>query len=198
MKTFILRARHAPTEAHKWPSHLGQEGHVEIIAHTLMNAFFAANDFRSEVECLIILESTETLPLTLSFKGAEGLSFDGFHENAFYSLIIDGLKQAKHLKKDSVLRVQPGFSIQAQGFEKRLQGLIAEGRSLYWLDPKGVGIATEPLEADPVFILTDHLGLPKKNLKLLQKQGVKSLSLGKKMLFASQCVTLIHHYLDSL
>jgi tRNA (pseudouridine54-N1)-methyltransferase len=38
--------------------------------------------------------------------------------------------------------------------------------------------------------------MPKKTLCNLERLNAKKISLGSKMLFASQCVVLIHHELD--
>jgi tRNA (pseudouridine54-N1)-methyltransferase len=38
--------------------------------------------------------------------------------------------------------------------------------------------------------------MPPKTLQGLERLGAKKLSLGPRMLFASQCVVLIHHELD--
>ena len=38
--------------------------------------------------------------------------------------------------------------------------------------------------------------MPKKVLPSLERMGARMLSLGPTMLFASQCVVLIHHELD--
>jgi tRNA (pseudouridine54-N1)-methyltransferase len=38
--------------------------------------------------------------------------------------------------------------------------------------------------------------MPKKTLLGLERLGAKKLTLGPTMLFASQCVVLIHHALD--
>ncbi len=42
MRTFVLRARAAPTDSQKLLAAIGQEAHPEILAHTLMNAVFVA------------------------------------------------------------------------------------------------------------------------------------------------------------
>jgi tRNA (pseudouridine54-N1)-methyltransferase len=38
--------------------------------------------------------------------------------------------------------------------------------------------------------------MPKKYVQSLKRRGVQMLSVGKKMLFASQCVVILHHELD--
>ena len=48
----------------------------------------------------------------------------------------------------------------------------------------------------PCFLLTDHIPMPRKVLPSLERMGAKKISLGPTMLFASQCVVLIHHALD--
>jgi tRNA (pseudouridine54-N1)-methyltransferase len=42
------------------------------------------------------------------------------------------------------------------------------------------------------------LMMPKKTVTGLKRKGVNTISLGKKMLFASQCVVLLHDQLDRL
>ena len=49
---------------------------------------------------------------------------------------------------------------------------------------------------NPCFLLTDHLPMPRKSFNSLERLGAKKISLGPRMLFASQCVTLIQHELD--
>jgi tRNA (pseudouridine54-N1)-methyltransferase len=49
---------------------------------------------------------------------------------------------------------------------------------------------------NPCFLLTDHIPMPKKTFHTLERLGAKKITLGSKMLFASQCVVLIHHELD--
>ena len=48
----------------------------------------------------------------------------------------------------------------------------------------------------PCFLLTDHIPMPKKTFGSLERLGAKKVTLGATMLFASQCIVLIHHALD--
>ena len=48
----------------------------------------------------------------------------------------------------------------------------------------------------PCFLLTDHIPMPKKAIPGLERMGATKITLGPTMLFASQCVVLIHHALD--
>ena len=53
-----------------------------------------------------------------------------------------------------------------------------------------------PFHDNPCFLLTDHIPMPKNTFHTLDRLGAKKISLGSKMLFASQCVVLVHHELD--
>ena len=163
-----------------------------MIAHSIINAFFVSNGFREDVEVYIILDSSEDFPRCIKLSGGEGLSINGFHEQAVIEIIEQALKNSQGLQKDESRIIAPGVQISGFGFEKLVASLI-EVRPVYLLDRKGADVRTIELESDPIFILSDHLAMPKNNIKSL-----KTISLGKKMLFASQCVVLINHELDRL
>jgi tRNA (pseudouridine54-N1)-methyltransferase len=64
------------------------------------------------------------------------------------------------------------------------------------MDKKGASIRGKAISDNPCFLLTDHMPMPKKSYNGLERLGAEKLSLGSKMLFASQCVLLIHNELD--
>lgn len=195
MRTFIIRARKGTTQWRQIRSSMGTNNHFEVIAHTVINAFFISNDFRQDTEVFIVLESTTDFPRTIRLSGNENLSLIGFHEEAVIQLIEQVLQDSQHLQKDETRRIAPGVYINGYGFEK-LVGQLLESRAIYLLDKKGEDIRSLVIEQNPVFILSDHLPMPKNIMKSFKRRGVKSISLGKKMLFASQCIVLIHHELD--
>ena len=73
---------------------------------------------------------------------------------------------------------------------------LAEGHQLFVMDPKGAPIRQQVFEGNPCFVLTDHIPMPKKTFHSLDRLGTKRIALGPRMLFASQCVVLIHNELD--
>ena len=76
-----------------------------------------------------------------------------------------------------------------------VEELVKEGRDIFVLDKKGKNLREIKIPKDPVFIIGDHEGLPKKELKRLKKIAVP-VSVGKKTYFASQVVTIVNHELD--
>jgi tRNA (pseudouridine54-N1)-methyltransferase len=195
MRTFIIRARKGTTRWEQVRSQIGAREHFEVVAHSVINAFFVSNDFRDNVEVYIILDSSEDFPRTIKLSSDEGLSIAGFHEEAVLVLIEKALKDSHGLQKNETRTLAPGLQISGFGFEKLVNNLL-ETRSVYLLDRKGEDIRSIELESNPVFILSDHLAMPKNSIKGLKRHGLKTVSLGKKMLFASQCVVLLNYELD--
>ncbi|MBD3645859.1 MAG: tRNA (pseudouridine(54)-N(1))-methyltransferase TrmY, partial [Pseudomonadales bacterium] len=64
------------------------------------------------------------------------------------------------------------------------------------LDRKGTDLREQEPGPNPVFLLTDHIPMPKKTFKSLDRRGVAKVSVGPVMLHASQCLVLIHNELD--
>ncbi len=197
MKTFVIRARKGTTRWERIKSSVGTKEHIEVVAHAVINAFFVSSGFRNDVEVYIILDSSDDFPRTIKLSSHEGLSLAGFHEMAVLDVIENVLKNSIHLQKNETKIIEPGVQISGFGFEKLVSQLLTT-RTVYMLDPKGEDIKTTTFTNDPVFILSDHLAMPKKNIKSLARQGLKTISLGKSMLFASQCVTIIHYELKNI
>ncbi len=79
---------------------------------------------------------------------------------------------------------------------ERLVKDLSEDHQLFVMDRKGTPIREQAFSGNPCFLLTDHIPMPRKVLPSLERMGAKKISLGPTMLFASQCVVLIHHALD--
>lgn len=195
MRTFVLRARAAPTDSLQLLASVGKEAHTEILAHTLMNAIFVAQSHRADVVVYLVLESTRDFSRTIRFDANAMHDIGGFHEQALLGKVAKALDASKGMGKEETRPVEAGVTVRTVSFE-RLVGELAESLPLYVMDRKGTSIREQAFEANPCFLLTDHIPMPKKTFHSLERQGVKKISLGSKMLFASQCVVLIHHELD--
>lgn len=195
MRTFVLRSRKGNID--RLENQIGTSAHVEIIAHALANIFFYSNGIRENVEAYIVLDSSPDFPRTIHFIANQGLSLPGFHETALLGVMTDALVKAKNITKDQVVSVASGIEVIGSGFERLLQKLL-ETRIVYILDKKGDDIRDIELDQNGVFVLSDHLAMPKNSLKSLERRGLKKISLGRKMLFASQCIVLVNHELDRI
>jgi len=195
MRTFVLRARAAPTESPKLMASVGTEAHVEILAHTLMNAIFVAQSHRADVRIHLVLESTRDFSRTICFEANAMHGIGGFHEQALLGRIANALDASAGMGKDETRAVETGVTVRTISFERLVQEL-ADDHQLFVMDRKGTPIREQVFEGNPCFLLTDHIPMPKKTLHGLERLGAKKLTLGSRMLFASQCVVLIHHELD--
>ena len=195
MRTFLLRARAAPTDSQALLASVGQAAHAEILAHTLMNAIFVAQSHRADVVVYLVLESTRDFSRTIRFDASAMTDIGGFDERALLVRIAQALDASSGMGKDETRPVEPGVQVRTTGFE-RLVKELAEDHQLFMMDRKGAPIREQAFNGNPCFLLTDHIPMPKKILPSLQRMGTKKISLGPTMLFASQCVTLIHHELD--
>ncbi len=195
MRTFVLRARAAPTDSQKLLASVGKEAHTEILAHTLMNAIFVAQSHRENVIVYLVLESTQDFSRTIRFEVNAMHELTGFHEQALLGKVAKALDLSKGMGKEEERSVETGVTVRTVSFERLVQEL-AEDHQLYVMDRKGTPMREQTFEGSPCFLLTDHIPMPKKTFHSLERLGAKKITLGSKMLFASQCVVLIHHELD--
>lgn len=195
MRVFVLRARSAPTDGRQLLDAVGKDAHTEILAHALMNAIFVAQSHRPDVIVHLVLESSADFSRTISFDANEMRDIGGFHEQALLGKIAKALDASRGMGKDESRAVEPGISVRTLSFEKLVQEL-ARDHPLYVMDKKGAPMRDKAIAGSPCFILTDHLPMPKNSLGTLARLGAQPISLGAKMLFASQCVLLIHNELD--
>jgi tRNA (pseudouridine54-N1)-methyltransferase len=195
MRTFVLRARAAPTDSQKLLAAVGHEAHTEILAHTLMNAIFVAQSHRADVVVYLVLESTQDYSRTIRFEAQAMHDIGGFDERALLGKVAAALDVSRGMGKDEARPVASGVTVRTVAFEKLVQELATD-HALFVMDPKGTPIREQRFEGNPCFLLTDHIPMPKNTFHTLDRLGTKRISLGRKMLFASQCVVLIHHALD--
>ena len=195
MRTFVLRARAAPTDSAKLLASVGTAAHTEILAHTLMNAIFVAQSHRPDVTVYLVLESTEDYSRTIQFDANAMHEIGGFDEQALLGKIAKALDASRGMGKDETRPVETGVTVRTVSFEGLVKQL-AEDHQLFVMDRKGTPIRNQVFQGNPCFLLTDHIPMPKNTFHTLDRLGATRITLGRTMLFASQCVVLIHHELD--
>ena len=195
MRTFVLRARAAPTDSAKLLAGVGQETHTEILAHTLMNAIFVAQSHRPDVVVYLVLESTQDFSRTIRFEASAMHDIGGFNEQALLGKVAKALDASRGMGKEEERPVESGVTVRTISFERLVQHL-AEDHQLFVMDRKGTPIREQAFDGNACFLLTDHIPMPKKTFGSLDRLGATRITLGRTMLFASQCVVLIHHELD--
>lgn len=194
-RTFVLRARAAPTNSQDLLAGVGNDAHTEILAHTLMNTIFVAQSHRRNVTVHLVLESTNDYSRTITVIADQLKEIGGFHEQALISKVSKALDTSIGMNKEESRPVEPGITVRTVSFEKLVKEL-ADDHPLYVMDKKGESIREQAFGEHPCFLLTDHIPMPKKSFNTLKRLGAEKISLGPTMLFASQCAVLINNELD--
>ena len=197
MRTFVLRARAAPTDSAKLLASVGGEAHTEILAHTLMNAIFVAQSHRPDVVVYLVLESTADFSRTIRFEANAMHAIGGFDERALLGKVAKALDASRGMGKEESRPVEAGVAVRTVAFEKLVQELAGD-HQLFVMDPKGAPMRGQTFDRNPCFLLTDHIPMPKNTFHTLDRLGAKKITLGSTVLFASQCIVLIHHELDQI
>ncbi len=65
------------------------------------------------------------------------------------------------------------------------------------LEESGEHISEVSLEEHPIFVLGDHIGLPRKVEGFVLRYGRK-ISLGKQPYLAAGCITILNYLLDGM
>jgi len=195
MRIFVIRARSTPIDSGLFLASVGAEAHVEILAQTLVNTLLLSKDHYRDVLVYLVLEGASDFSRTICFESNQLEDLGGFHEAAMLASIANALDQSSRLGKEQQVNTAAGISVRTISFEHLVKEL-AEQYPLYVLDKKGTDIRNAPFSQDACFILTDHIPMPRKSFHTLKRLGAENISLGPRMLFASQCVVLIHNELD--
>jgi tRNA (pseudouridine54-N1)-methyltransferase len=98
------------------------------------------------------------------------------------------------LKKVISGKTHPGITISKTSFEALLKAK-AETASIYVLEEGGKDIVKTAVHENVVFVLGDHIGLPKKVEAFALRYGEK-ISLGKQPYLAASCITVLNYLLD--
>jgi tRNA (pseudouridine54-N1)-methyltransferase len=98
------------------------------------------------------------------------------------------------LKKVLSGKAHPGITLAKTSFEALIKAKASESQ-IYVLEEHGKDIANVTIGNSPIFILGDHVGLPKIAENFALRYGEK-ISLGKKPYLAASCITILNYLLD--
>jgi tRNA (pseudouridine54-N1)-methyltransferase len=190
MKSFLFYSAGAPTKGN-FGTDLMKAGRLDISLHAIIAAFFTSNEMRDDTTMHLVFDGHPTPPRHLTLNPTKG----GFEISKKDVLHI--IKKLLYKYKEGENReVEPGYFIEKKSLKETADTLAAEGSDIFILDGAGEDIRTIDIGKDPVFILGDHEGIPRKEKKFLKKAGYKLVSVGPKVLFASQAIVLVQNELD--
>ena len=161
-------------------------GRMDIVCHIVINSFFLSQKMRDDVKLHLMLNGPPDPPkhIEITAKTSEGMPETGKEVGSvdISKKDIGGLIKIilYKYKKDRKIEVYNGISVERKSFVKLIDEL--KDRTIYLLDKKGEDISKIKIKENPVFIIGDHEGLPKKVKKyILKNKNVKPVSIGPKM-----------------
>lgn len=187
MRQIILYARKAVTSPDFSLDDLpGSGGRMDLVARCICNALWISHDLRRDSCIHVVACGGPNPPLVISFYG-----------NRLRGASPDERNIAAWIKKAlASKRKNPGISIRKLSFQHVVEELESEGKFFYILHEKGIPICEVKLKEDSVFVLGDHIGLPRKEEKFVKRFEHEQISLGTTSYLASQCITVLHYELD--
>lgn len=169
-------------------------GRIDVLLHSIISALFASNVFRDDVEIHLIMMGPPTSPRHIMIRYDEGNTIS---KKNLKKLIEIALRRCKEGERREV---HPGVFVDNYSIERLILEFRDIGlKDIFVLDGYGEHIKEiekEKLE-DGVFILGDHEGFDK-GVKKFLKKNVDRLSLGPRVYFTSQAITIINYELDNL
>ena len=195
MIEFLVRARAAPVDPSHFKRLIGKGSGLEYLADIVRNALFVSKGHRENVNISLVLERSKAFSRVVRFSGASLGSFKDLHERAILQRILDALWAAEKLNKNEELEENQGVFVSAKSFEAYFSSKI-ETHTPYLLDKKGQDIRLVAVEPKSLFLLSDHIPMPRNSKKSLLRSGISTVSVGPTMLHSSQCIAVVLNEFD--
>jgi tRNA (pseudouridine54-N1)-methyltransferase len=180
-RDFILFSRIGQTDSNFHDLH--DAGRLDIVHECIVSSLFLSHGLRRDVTFHVILNGPPTPPVHIQIDG-----------ETLYNVRTDMDTWQVILKKTLQGKPHPGITKDKTSFEALVKAR-AQTRKIYVLEEDGKDISEVELEENSLFILGDHVGLPKKTEVFAQRFGEK-ISLGKQPYLAASCITIINYTLD--
>jgi tRNA (pseudouridine54-N1)-methyltransferase len=181
LREFLLYSRQGRTDAN-W-TNMHDAGRMDIVHECIVASLFLSHSLRREVTFHAILNGPPNPPLHLQINGTE-----------LFDVRTDIETWHGILKKAISRKNHPGITTTKMGFETLLKEK-KETSHIYVLEEDGKNIAEAEIDTNPLFVLGDHVGLPKKAETFALRYGEK-ISLGKQPYLAAACITVLNYLLD--
>ncbi|OGJ12671.1 hypothetical protein A3K82_02285 [Candidatus Pacearchaeota archaeon RBG_19FT_COMBO_34_9] len=189
MREFVYFSQSARTSGNFDANKLMEAGRMDIAIHSFIQGVFLSHGFRKDAKFHFIFYGQPDPPKHIEIQVTDELEIS---KKDVGNLIRKILYKYKKGKKEEVL---PGCFIEKKSFLNVIEELAEEGKEIFVLDKHGEDIRKAEIPEDCVFVLGDHEGLPKKELKRLKEIATK-VSVGNKIYFASQTVAVVNNELD--
>lgn len=192
MRHFIYFSTQAPTSGKAISNAQGnlmKAGRLDIAIHSFIQAVYLSEGIRDNVVFHFVFYGMPEPPKHIEIQVKEETPLSKKD-------VIKVLKKLLYKCQEGVKKeVLPGCFVEKKGFADVVADLVEKGSDIFILDKKGDNIRKIEILENPVFIIGDHEGLPKKEVKKL-KNIARKISIGDKTYFASQTIAVLNNELD--
>ena len=188
MREFIYFSSKARTSGNF--TDLMKAGRMDIVLNVIISALFISHKMRDDVHLHLIFNGAPNPPMHLELISKD-IEKSRISKKDMAGLIKRMLYKCNPKEKREIF---PGCFIEKKSFTALSKELTNEGKKIFILDGKGEAVRDlkdKELE-DCVFIIGDHDGLPRKEMKKFKDK----ISVGKETYFASQIFTILHNEID--
>ena len=190
MKHFVYFSPKASTSGKALSGDLMKAGRMDIAIHSLIQGLFLSHDFRRDVIFHFVFHGMPDPPKHIEIQVKDDTPIS---KKDVSKIIQKMLYKYNEGKKNEIF---PGCFVEKKSLLKVIEKLEEQGNEIFILDKKGENIRETDIKDNCVFVVGDHEGLPKKELKRL-KQIATLISVGPYVYFASQVVAVINNELDA-
>ena len=180
-REFILFSRIGQSDSNFHNLH--DAGRLDIVHECIVSSLFFSHGLRRDVTFHAILNGPPKPPVDIQIDGS-----------TLYDIRTDMNTWQIILKKILSDKSHPGITKYNNSFEALLKAK-AQTHQIYVLEEGGKDISEVSFGENSLFVLGDHVGLPKKAEVFAQRFGEK-ISLGKQPYLAASCITIINYTLD--
>lgn len=189
MRTFVYFSQSASTSGAFSPDRLMDAGRMDIAVHVIINAFFLSHKLRDDVVLHLVFYGMPDPPKHIEVRVSQDTRLSKKDVAGLIKKILYKYKQGKKTE------AAPGCFVEKKSFLKVIEELMEEGNKIFILDKSGKELRETKIPSKSAFIIGDQNGLPKKEMKRLKKTAEK-ISVGPKIYFASQVVTILNNEMD--
>lgn len=183
VREFILYSRKGRTDSSF--SNLRDAGRLDVVHECIVASLFLSHGIRRDVVFHAILSGPPSPPLHLKIDGSQ-LRDVRTDQATWEGIFRKVLSRKSH----------PGINVYKRSFESLLKEKSSTS-SVYVLEEGGKDISEVSLEENPIFVLGDHIGLPRKVEGFALRYGRK-ISFGKQPYLAASCITILNYLLDRM
>ena len=181
LREFVLFSRLGKTDQHF--SNLHDAGRLDIVHECIVSSLFLSHGLRRDVTFHAILNGPPNPPMRIQIAG-----------ETLYDVRTDMETWQQILKKTLAGKTHPGITKDKTGFESLIKAK-AQTHKIYVLEEDGKDVSNVTFPENSLFVLGDHVGLPKRAEDFALRFGEK-ISLGKTPYLAASCITIINYALD--